>query len=196
MKRGLRLTARALQRTAAVALVVVACSLLTPAGPAVAHVELERSEPGAGAVLDASPAEVFLRFTQDIEEGSFTIRVLDPGGNSVTAGETESGGRAAAVGLARLTDEGVYRVRYRGVAADGHPVEGRLRFRLRFPSVETATDQPSAPATATAPPATASPTAAPQPGPVSPEPTTVPWWPFALLLGIAALVGVMLFRRR
>lgn len=186
----------ALQRAAAVALLVVTCSLLTPTGAALAHVELERSEPNAGAVLDTPPAEVFLRFTQDIEDGSFTIRVVDPMGNSVTSGETESGGRAAAVGLARLTDEGAYRVRYRGVAADGHPVEGRLRFRLRVPTVETEAGQPSAQPTATAQPATAAPTAAPESTPLSREPTTVPWWPFALLLGIAALVGIMLFRRR
>lgn len=188
------MTRRALHRAAAAVLLVATCSLLTPAGAALAHVELDRSEPSAGAVLDTPPAEVFLRFTQDIEEGSFTIRVLDPAGNSVTSGETESGGRAAAVGLARLTDEGTYRVRYRGVAADGHPVDGRLRFRLRFPTVETEADQPSAQATATAQPPTAAPTAAPEA--LSREPTTVPWWPFALLLGIAALIGIMLFRRR
>ena len=192
------MTVHTLHRAAAVALAVLCSSVVALAGTAYAHIELDRSEPAAGAVLDASPAEVFLRFTDDVEEGSFTIRVVGPDGNPVTAGETQSGGRAAAVNLARLTDDGVYRVRYRGVAADGHPVEGRLRFRVQLPEVDAVTppaepsDAPSVTPTQTA----ATTTAAQTPAPLSRQPTTVPWWPFALLLGIAALVGVMLFRRR
>ena len=193
------MTMRPLQRAGAV-FAVIACCLGALAGTAAAHVELDRSEPAAGAVLEASPAEVFLRFTEDIEEGSFTIRVLGPDDNQVTVGETQSGGRAAAVNLARLTEEGTYRVRYRGTAADGHAVEGRLRFRLRLPEVEAtepaeASEPVATPATeATAPP----PATAPATEPSQPlrQQTTVPWWPFALLLGIAALVGIMLFRRR
>ena len=187
-----------LQRAVVLA-VLTLCAAVLAAGPALAHIELERSEPTADAVLDSAPSEVFLRFTQEVEEGSFTIRVRAPNGDDVTMGETQSGGRAAAVDLARLTDEGVYRVRYRGVAADGHPAEGRLRFRLRLaddpataqPAQPTPTTEPPTPAV-TAPPAVpAAPAAA-----AMPQRRAVPWWPFAVLLGIAALVGVTLFRRR
>lgn len=180
----------------AVTLAVLICACVTTlAGTAIAHIELDRSEPAAGAVLETSPAEVFLRFTEAVEEGSFTIRVLGPDGNAVTDGETQSGGRAAAVNLARLTDDGVYRVRYRGVAADGHAIRGRLRFRLRLAEVEATTDT-TEPAPAPGAAATEPTTAAASPTQPLRQQTTVPWWPFALLLGIAALVGVMLFRRR
>lgn len=173
---------------------MVSFAVMAMAPPAAAHIELDRTEPAAGATLDAAPPEVFLRFTDAVEEGSFAIRVVGPDGNPVTVGETQSGGRAAAVGLARLTDEGAYRVRYRGVAADGHPVEGRFRFRLRAAVIDPATASPKSTAQPTAPatPPTAAPTA---PAPV-PERRAVPWWPFALLLGVAALIGITLFRRR
>lgn len=159
------------------------------AAPAAAHVELERAEPAADAVLDEPPAEVFLRFTGEIEEGTVTIRVRGPGGGDVTAGKPQSGGRAAAVDLAPLTEGGVYRVRYEGVSADGHALEGRLRFRLSL----AATPSPTATAAPSAPPA---PTGAASPAVTHRGAGSVPWWPFALLLGIAALVGIMLFRRR
>lgn len=186
------------QRAVALAVLTLCAAVVVLAGPVLAHIELDRSEPAAGAVLNAAPSEVFLRFTQAVEEESFTIRVRAPNGGDVTMGETQSGGRAAAVDLARLTDEGLYRVRYRGVAADGHPVEGRLRFRLRFPEVDPATADPQPTAQATTPPATTAPTAPPAtpPAAATAQRRAVPWWPFAVLLGIAALVGVTLFRRR
>jgi copper resistance protein C len=195
------LSAVRLQRASTLAM-TVACCILALAGPALGHIELERSEPEAGATLDAAPEEVFLRFNGDVEQGSFTITVRDPDGERVTDGDTESGGRAAAVDLIELTTDGVYRVRYTGVAADGHAVDGRLRFRLELAADPAAdpTEAPSpteAPALSTEPPAPAGTTAptAPEPDPAV-QRTTVPWWPFALLLGVAALVGVTLLRRR
>jgi copper resistance protein C len=189
------LSAVRLQRASALAVTLSFC-ILALAGPALAHIELERSEPEAGAVLDAVPEEIFLRFTGEVQQGSFTITVRDPDGEQVTDGDTESGGRAAAVDLADLTNNGVYRVRYEGTAADGHPVDGRLRFRLEL-AADSSPDPTEAPAPSTQAPSPVDTTApaAPAADPAV-QRTTVPWWPFALLLGVAALVGVNLLRRR
>lgn len=183
-----------LQRLALIAGLTIA-AWVTAAVPALAHVELDRSEPPRGETLDTAPAEVFLRFTGEIEEGSVAIRVRGPEGDDVTAGDTESGGRAAAVGLGELTENGVYRVRYTGTSADGHPFEGRLRFRLRLAG--DATPAPTSVPT-DEPAGTAAPTTVPTPGSTVPatQRGTVPWWPFAVLLGVAAAVGITMFRRR
>jgi copper resistance protein C len=189
------LSAVRLQRASWLAMTVTFC-ILALAGPALGHIELERSEPEAGATLAAAPEEVFLRFNGEVEQGSFTIAVRDPDGERVTDGDTESGGRAAAVDLIELTKNGVYRVRYTGVAGDGHAVDGRLRFRLEL-AADSAADPTEAPALSTESPTpvgTTAPTAS-EPDPAV-QRTTVPWWPFALLLGVAALVGVTLLRRR
>ncbi|HVM20612.1 MAG TPA: copper resistance CopC family protein [Egibacteraceae bacterium] len=100
------------------------------AAPAAAHVELRESEPAAGARLTAPPTEVYLRFDGEIQEDSVAIRVVGPDDRDITRGRTQSGGRAAAVELAELTQPGVYRVRFEGVAGDGHDLQGQFRFRL------------------------------------------------------------------
>lgn len=183
-------------RALALAVVVLGVCAAVLVSPALAHVELERSEPAHGTLLESAPSEVFLRFTGEVQEGSVLIAARGPGGDDVTAGDAQSGGRAAAVGLAELTQDGVYRVRYEGVAADGHRLEGRLRFRLRL-GAGALSPAPTEIPTKQLP--TVAPTVAPMdttPPMATAERGTVPWWPFALLLAVAAMVGVTMFRRR
>ena len=69
-------------------------------------------------------------------DDSVEIRVIDPKGDRVLTGETQSGARAAAAELPELTRNGRYVVRYTGTSEDGHPLEGRLNFRVKLEETE------------------------------------------------------------
>lgn len=179
---------------------IIMAAFITVGLPATAsaHVELVESEPADGATLATAPAEVYLRFSGPVRNGSFTIRVRAPSGEQVAAGKAQSGARAAAVDLESLTAHGRYRVRYRGTAVDGHDLEGRITFRLQLPATGTAPSE--------TPLSTPEPVATP-PSPIATEPANEPtggqdpppgrtWWPFAALAAVGFAVGGWVRRRR
>lgn len=91
------------------------------------------ASPAPEAVLAAPPARVILRFNSKIEHALSRVTI-----------ETGAG-RPVALPVARATDQdaarlvvplsprapGVYIVRYRVLAADGHVTEGALRFTIQ-----------------------------------------------------------------
>ncbi len=126
MKTGVRL-GRAL---AAVA--VAGLALVAGAARADAHAELLSTEPASGAQLATAPTEVVLHFSEAVDLGDDSIRVLDTSGDSVGTGRPEhpDGERSSAsLALADL-DDGAYVVAWKAVSSDGHPVSGAFTFRV------------------------------------------------------------------
>lgn len=114
------------------AFLIVLSSLLVGALPASAHASLLSSSPADGAKLAKAPKTVVLTFGE---------RLL-PAGNAVTATDLKSNTRislpAPKIKGAKLTvawpksaRASKYRVAYRVVSADGHPVTGRITFSYR-----------------------------------------------------------------
>ncbi len=142
------------------AIVAVACAawVLVAAGPAHAHTDLAGSDPADGATLDAAPEALSFTFTEDVL----------PQGNAITLTELASGERFD-VGAARVdgatvsvawpdqTPAGQFRVAYRVVSADGHPIEGRISITV---TVAVAAASPADPGV--------------QPGSAAPSPSAVP----------------------
>ena len=56
------------------------------AGPAFAHASLRSSDPADGAVLEAAPTEIVLRFTEPVDLVDDAIRLLDGSGTQVEIG--------------------------------------------------------------------------------------------------------------
>ena len=104
-----------------------------PAGLAAAHAIVLESSPVHDAVLARSPEQVTLRFNSKLEK-RFTRITLAAGSQppapvTLPDGDGLAGPDRVVIPLAPLAP-GVYVLRYRVLAVDGHITEGALRFTV------------------------------------------------------------------
>ncbi|RVX43245.1 hypothetical protein EDD27_5920 [Nonomuraea polychroma] len=130
-------------------LACVAVGLLPPA--AHAHNVLIGSDPKDGATLTASPERVTLLFDQAVRQGYAQVGVTGADGSAWADGEAVVAAERVSVKVKPLPAGGSYVVGYRILSADGHPVTGKITFRL----TADASGQPSPSSAATAPGTTA-----------------------------------------
>ncbi|MEZ5184813.1 MAG: copper resistance protein CopC [Candidatus Nanopelagicales bacterium] len=149
------------------------------AAPAAAHTDLISTDPVDGQTLTEPPDEVSLRFGEDLLPAGDRLVAKDADGQTVELGDSEVDGAVLSATWPSSAAAGEYRVAYRAVASDGHPLEGSFTF-----TIEGVRDT-------TAPPAeSASPASAPAGGS-----GVNPWLPAGL---VAALVvaGLLVWRSR
>jgi methionine-rich copper-binding protein CopC len=110
----------------------VSIAALLAALPAIAaaHAELESSTPEAGENLHTAPTEVTLTFSEELDPDGSSFTVVDADGHEVGTGEVDLtvADRNVMTGDVRITDAGVYAVKYTVVAADGHESRGSISF--------------------------------------------------------------------
>lgn len=118
------------------AVLVLLLLLAGLAGPraAFAHAGLVSSEPADGAVLEAAPAAITLRFNEPVRP--LVARLIGPDGRTVLLGVPQTAGDGALVlalpaGLAR----GTHVLSWRVTSDDGHPVAGGQSFSVGAPSL-------------------------------------------------------------
>lgn len=107
--------------------------LVGSAGPARAHAIVLEASPAHEAVLLAAPGRIVLRFNSRIEHALSRVTIETGTGRAVAlpvAGATDQDAARLVVPLSPLAP-GIYIVRYRVLAADGHVTEGALRFTIR-----------------------------------------------------------------
>ncbi|GIJ49624.1 hypothetical protein Val02_65100 [Virgisporangium aliadipatigenens] len=110
--------------------VVSTLALLSWASPASAHAGLESSTPRDGTSVTTAPAEVELRFTTRVDPASPVVAVAaDDGAPAVADGPRVDGVRVVQA-LRPGLPAGRYTVTFRVVSADGHPVNGIVRFTV------------------------------------------------------------------
>jgi hypothetical protein len=178
--------------------------------PASAHSRLLSSSPADGATVPTSPTELVLTFNEDINPQFVTVRVTDGEGGDVVGAEAAVDGPRVTVPVAEPIAAGSYKITYRVVSADSHPISGSSTFTvagdpLASPSpaaTPSAQDpSPSAPGTtgaaATSDPSP-SPTAeaAPAGGTTGGTPTAVWLVVFAALAGAVAATFYAIRRDR
>jgi copper transport protein len=102
------------------------------ATPAFAHAELQETTPAAGQVLDTSPRDVTLRFSESVEAALGAVRVYDSSGDQVDIGDVSHPGGAQSQIRATLPelDDDSYVVTWRVLSADAHPVRGAFTFQV------------------------------------------------------------------
>ena len=113
------------------ALAVVLLLGIAPPG-ASAHNSFESSTPADGDVLDAAPSTISMVFTKAVPLDSASVQVIDATGARTSvdtlthgpAGETEIVAALPALVPGEVT------VRWRLVSDDGHPLTGRVEFRI------------------------------------------------------------------
>jgi methionine-rich copper-binding protein CopC len=95
-----------------------------------AHAFLDHATPAVGSAVRASPAQVKLWFTQQLEPAFSTARVSDRSGKQVDKGDPQVDRADATllrVSLPRLAP-GTYRVTWRVLSVDTHVTEGDFTF--------------------------------------------------------------------
>jgi copper transport protein len=125
-------------RTLVLLLLATVCALLAGAGPVSAHAAVTGSDPAQGAVVDQAPSRISLTFSEQVAVSGDSLRVLDPEGRRVDAGEPSNvSGTTYAVRLKPGLSDGTYTVAYQVVSADSHPVAGAYTFSIGAPSKTT-----------------------------------------------------------
>ena len=112
---------------------LLAGAIVAPANIASAHAVLVSASPNRSQVLYKAPSMVSLTFDDDliVLGKSNQVSVTDPIGKSVTKGVASVSGATITVRLAKITRYGKYKVLYRVVSADGHPVSAFYYFYFR-----------------------------------------------------------------
>jgi len=100
------------------------------AGPAAAHNVLTSSDPTDGSTLQAAPTTVRLTFDQPVQDFEPVVTVIGPDGNRYESGAPAVDSTVVTAGVNALPVAGAYSIAYRIVSADGHPVEGEIKFQL------------------------------------------------------------------
>lgn len=117
-------------RLVAATLMVAATSVFASAGIALAHAELALSSPKVSATLFKAPTSVSLTFNDELIDlaGANQIVVTNPKGTRVDSGMSTLDRATLTTTLKRLTVFGRYKVSYRVLSADGHPVSAFYYF--------------------------------------------------------------------
>ena len=178
--------------------------LVAGGGIAQAHSELVSTTPEDGQVLDAPPTELTFTFNEDLLPDFVNFVATDPGGQVLELAVSGVNGPTATVAWPAEAPGGEWRVDYRVVSQDGHPVDGGITFSY-------AAESPSPTPTSAAPspaPTTSSAEPAPAPTSAEPSPTVAPTsdssglsagWIIAIIAVVAiviiAIVGLLARRR-
>lgn len=133
-------------RKLAVVIGVACLALLGLATPAFAHNSLVGSTPKADTSVDATPSTVELTFDQPVQKGDGlnTISVSGPGDTGWKTGPVDVQSNVVSTSLDELGPAGAYKITYRIVSADGHPVSGEVPFTLTKAGNGTATEKVAA----------------------------------------------------
>lgn len=122
---------RTLARALVVATVVVLLSTWSSTSVA-AHASLDSSDPAPSAILESSPSEIRLDFSEPVSPSSEAISLFDGDGSPIAAGPIGSGGSPSSIVMTDVPtlDDGTYVIAWRVVSSDGHLVQGAFTFTI------------------------------------------------------------------
>lgn len=127
--------------TAAVMAALLAFGSVLIAAPATAHATLVSSNPADGAALKKEPTSITLTFNENVATPA-QLLVTAPDGTKLADQTPSIDGTDIRQTIDASGQSGTYRVAYRVVSADGHPVTGELSYDVAA-GERTATDAQS-----------------------------------------------------
>lgn len=127
--------------------------------PAAAHDGLVSTQPAVESTISASPEEVSLTFSGELntDPGSSVIEVIGPDGQNAAIDTPVASGVTIVQPLAPAPAGGTFTVRWKVVSSDGHPISGEFTYTV------TAADAIQAPSAESAQTPTPSPSPTPSP---------------------------------
>lgn len=119
----------------AAAAVALVFATLIPAQAASAHAELETSNPEANSVIGSAPAVVTLTFGEKLmvmegQADANEVQVTNSASERVDKGDFQVTGEVLTVSLKPDLADDTYKVTYRVVSEDGHPIDGVYEFEV------------------------------------------------------------------
>ena len=100
-----------------------------------AHSTLVASIPKGGGELSVLPKFVTLKFNESLlilaDKNPNSITVLSPKGILISSGTPKVKGNTLSISLKTKKATGKFKVTYRVVSADGHPISGEYFFTVR-----------------------------------------------------------------
>jgi methionine-rich copper-binding protein CopC len=174
--------------------------LLGLPGVAAAHSELESANPADGAVLDASPPEIVLTFSETLDPQKSSISLRDASGAEVAGARVDPDDDTVMRFTPPTLAPGAYEIRWTSVAEDGDLLRGTVHFEVAAAEVTSSptaepSESPSAVATASA-----GPTTAPSPSPSAAGGQTASSsdviLPILAAIVLIAVLGAWLLRNR
>lgn len=114
------------------AVAVAFLATIASAMPAAAHNSLIASTPRDGAQVESGPNTIELTFDQPVQtgQGLNTVAVTGPNNDHWEAGQVTVASNVVTAAVRPLGPAGAYKIGYRILSADGHPVSGELTFTL------------------------------------------------------------------
>lgn len=114
---------------------LAAVLLLAGALPAAAHNTLTGSDPAAGGVVATLPQAFTLTFDQQVKNEFVTVVLTPDGAGAITLTPTVNGPTVtatlpAAASTPEPTGNRAYRLGYRVISADDHPISGSIDFTV------------------------------------------------------------------
>ena len=122
---------------------VLAVTVLSQPGPALAHAALLDTAPADGTTVTTVTTEVTLTFNEPVRATFSTVAVTGPDGVAYGDGELSVVNNVVHQPVYPLRS-GDYQVAWRVVSADGHPVSGTFAFTVRLPAGQEPTVTPPA----------------------------------------------------
>jgi methionine-rich copper-binding protein CopC len=111
------------------AAMILALSLGFAGEGAQAHATKEATQPADGAVLDASPPAIAMQFDMPMRVTLLALTDQDGAAHSVTRTDNMQPVSTFTAAPTALP-AGRYTVEWRGLAEDGHPMQGTFRFEI------------------------------------------------------------------
>jgi methionine-rich copper-binding protein CopC len=205
-------------RLAAVGVLLAAWAVvmtLLGAPAASAHSQLISVSPADGTTVPTAPSEVVLTFNEDVNPQFVTVRVTDAEGAALTTPAPAVRGAVVTQSLPDGLLAGDYKVTFRVVSKDSHPIAGSSHFIIAGDPQAAATTAAPSPTEGASPAASPTgrvsspdphPSASPRvssPDPVPSAPSTtsgdgggIPAWAWLALVAAAVVaVGVALTAR-
>lgn len=113
-------------------LVALAATLAGTASVVLAHAQLISVSPPNQSVLEESPTEIVLGFSESVDPIAPAIRVVDDQGDDVEIGKVDQSGGSDTmrVGIPQTLEPGTYVVAWQAISADSHKIRGGLTFSV------------------------------------------------------------------
>jgi methionine-rich copper-binding protein CopC len=108
---------------------ILAISLLLGTPSADAHAKKEATQPADGAVLEISPSAIALRFDMPMRVTLISLTDQDGTAHDLTRTDNMQPVSEFSATPPELPT-GQYTVQWRGLAADGHPMQGAFSFEI------------------------------------------------------------------
>lgn len=108
---------------------ILATALILSAQSAAAHSKKEGTQPADGAVVEVSPSAIAMRFDMPMRVTLISLTDQDGTAHHLTRTDNmQPVSEFSAIPPALPT--GQYTVEWRGLAADGHPMQGAFSFEI------------------------------------------------------------------